>query len=47
MFSKVETTMALSHACLRYLSYLEPSLTIQSILDRAYPSLTGLEEVSR
>lgn len=37
--------MALSHACLRYLSLLEPDLVLQSVLERAYPSLTGLEEV--
>ena len=37
--------MALSHACLKYLALLEPQLVVQSVLDRAYPSLTGLEEV--
>jgi hypothetical protein len=37
--------MSYSHACLRYLCLLEPSLTVPAILDRTYPSLTGLEEV--
>ena len=46
MFSKHDATMALSHACLKYLALLEPQLVVQSVLDRAYPSLTGLEEVS-
>lgn len=41
-----QTTMSYSHACLRYLCLLEPSLAVPSILDRTYPSLTGLEEVS-
>lgn len=40
-----QTTMSYSHACLRYLCLLEPSLTVPAILDRTYPSLTGLEEV--
>ncbi|CED83025.1 Uncharacterized conserved protein [Phaffia rhodozyma] len=47
MFSKFESAMALSHACLRYLSLLEPDLVLQSVLERAYPSLTGLEETHR
>lgn len=37
--------MSYSHACIRYLCLLEPTLTVPAILDRAYPSLTGLEEV--
>lgn len=37
--------MSYSHACLRYLCLLEPSLAVPAILDRTYPSLTGLEEV--
>ncbi|KAF9155612.1 hypothetical protein BG015_009167 [Linnemannia schmuckeri] len=47
MFSKDQRAVATNQKTLRYLAWIEPSLIIPGVLERAYPSLESLTESHR
>jgi proteasome activator subunit 4 len=47
MFSQDPTVVSNIRVSLRYMSVIEPDLILQPVLERAFPSLEALVEVSR